>query len=86
MNLKNLLEKGILKHHKTNSKEMADLFGIVERDLKDARIPSLSEDRKFATIYNAVLQATTALLYCEGYRTSGYGHHANTLLYSGNCN
>jgi len=42
---------------------------VVERDLADASIPQLSPDRRFATAYNAVLQAAKAITYCEGYRT-----------------
>ena len=78
MSLKNLLNNGILKKHETNEKEIYDLFSIVDRDLEDAAVPNLSTDRRFAIIYNAVLQAVTALLHCEGYRISGFGHHANT--------
>jgi uncharacterized protein (UPF0332 family) len=81
MSLKNLLNKGILKKHQTSQKEIYDLFGIVDRDLEDAAVPNLSTDRRFAIIYNATLQAVTALLHCEGYRISGHGHHANTFLF-----
>lgn len=81
MSLKNLLNEGVLKKHQTNKKEIYDLFSIVDRDLEDSVIPDLSTDRRFATIYNAVLQTVTALLHCEGYRISGYGHHANTFLF-----
>jgi len=30
---------------------------IAARDLEDAAVPALSEDRRFATVYNAALQA-----------------------------
>ncbi len=81
MSLKKLLDKGILKEHVTNSKEIYDLFSIADRDLEDASLKDLSSDGKFNFLYNAVLQVTTALLYCEGYRIGNYGHHTNSFLF-----
>lgn len=48
---------------------------MIERDLNDAAIESLSADRRFATAYNAALQTATMAVACAGYRTSGMGHH-----------
>ena len=70
-----LLREGRIRKHRTNAQEIANLFEVVERDLADASIPQLSPDRRFATAYNAVLQAAKAIMYCEGYRTGGSGHH-----------
>ena len=64
--------------HRTNPAEIASLFAVVERDLTDAAIAALSADRQFATAYNAALQAATAMMYAEGYRASGMGHHRTT--------
>jgi len=50
----------------------------VERDLTDAEVPGLSADRRFAIAYNAALQSTTVVLYAEGYRSVGMGHHRTT--------
>lgn len=36
---------------------------------------TISADRRFATAYNAVLQLGMILLYCEGYKPYGTGHH-----------
>jgi uncharacterized protein (UPF0332 family) len=73
-----LLREGRIRKHRTNAHEIASLFNVVERDLADASIPQLSPDRRFATAYNAVLQAAKAIMYCEGYRTRGIGHHLAT--------
>lgn len=74
-----LLRKGKIRKHRTNAQEIASLFEVVERDLADASVPALSPDRRFATAYNAVLQAAKAIMYCEGYsRTRGSGHHSTT--------
>jgi hypothetical protein len=46
--------------------------------LRDARVPGLSTDRKFATTYNAVLQLAKMAIACAGYRVVGQGHHRTT--------
>ena len=73
-----LQREGRIRPHRTNPAEIAGLFAVVERDLSDAAIEALSADRRFATAYNAALQAATAMMYAEGYRTSGAGHHRTT--------
>ncbi len=70
-----LLREGRIRPHRTNPAEIASLFAVVERDLADAAIEALSPDRRFATAYNAALQAATAMMYAEGYRAAGVGHH-----------
>jgi hypothetical protein len=37
---------------------------------------ALSADRLFTTAYNAALQAATAVMYSEGYRSHSLGHHS----------
>jgi uncharacterized protein (UPF0332 family) len=50
------------------------------RDLADAGIASLSADRRFATAYNAALQAANMAIVCAGYRImSKVGHHRVSL-------
>jgi len=47
--------------------------------LVDAALVGLSADRKFATAYNAALQAGKIAVACSGYRVSARaGHHAVT--------
>jgi len=75
MNLKQLLNLGKLKRHETSSKEISDLLALARRDMEDAKVKGLSSDRKFATSYNAILQLSTILLYCKGYKSKGEGHH-----------
>ena len=49
---------------------------LIERDLADAAVLGLSADRRFATAYNAALQATSMAIACAGYRISArIGHH-----------
>ena len=75
MNLKVLLNQAKLRPHKTSKEEIENLFTLVDRDIKDAKVEVLSSDRKFAIAYNAVLQLATILLYCKGYEPRGTGHH-----------
>jgi hypothetical protein len=57
-----LLREGRIRRHRTNPQEIAGLFRVMERDLADAAITALSADRRFATAYNAALQAATAVM------------------------
>lgn len=75
MTLKKLLSQGKLRPHKSSKEEIENLSAVVKRDLKDAGINALSADRRFATAYNAALQAATMVLYSAGYKTHGTGHH-----------
>ena len=75
MNLKQLLDQGRLRRHKTSGNEIGNLLKLVRRDIKDAKVKGVSADRKFATAYNAALQSATILLCCKGYKPEGAGHH-----------
>ena len=75
MNLKDLLNQGKLRAHKTSKKEINNLLAIIRRDIKDSKVEDLSSDRRFACVYNAVLQLATIFLYCKGYKPEGTGHH-----------
>lgn len=49
---------------------------LVARDLADSKVSGLSADRRFATAYNAALQAANMAIACAGYRvTAKSGHH-----------
>jgi hypothetical protein len=50
-----LLQDGKVHRHKTSGNELAEIRRLVQRDLADAGLPGLSEDRRFATAYNAAL-------------------------------
>jgi uncharacterized protein (UPF0332 family) len=75
MNLKQLLDQGKLRPHKTSKKEINNLMGLAKRDITDAKAHGISADRRFAIAYNAILQLSTILLYCKGYRPEGTGYH-----------
>jgi uncharacterized protein (UPF0332 family) len=53
---------------------------LVVRDLADSKVTGLSADRRFATAYNAALQAANMAIACAGYRvTAKTGHHKITI-------
>ena len=78
MSLEDWAKNGWLRPHKTTQREIADLFGIVDRDLKDAQ-HDLSADWKFGIAYSAALQLCTILLNASGYRPEKLQAHYRTL-------
>jgi len=80
MSLEKWAEYGWLRAEPTSAEEIADLFRIVVRDLHDARVEAISEDRRFEAAFNAVRTSATISLRTCGYRTSmQMGHHLKTI-------
>jgi hypothetical protein len=79
MSLQQWSKNGWLKSHQTSRQQLADLLAIVERDLADARIATLSPDWQFGIAYNAALKLCTILLYAEGFRPEKNLAHYRTL-------
>ncbi len=79
MTLKQWEENGWLKVEPTSRVEIANLLGIVERDLEDAK-SSISADWQFGIIYNAALKLCTILLRAEGYRPAHSLQHYRTIM------
>lgn len=76
----NLLANREAQKHKTSKKELDNMRALIARDLADAGIAGLSADRRFATAYNAALQAANMAIACAGYRImSKVGHHRVSL-------
>lgn len=77
MSWKQLLSARRVHTHATSKAELDELRAVIRRDLADAAIPALSEDRRFATAYNAALQTTKIAVAVAGYRAGAVpGHHA----------
>ena len=80
MSLEKWAEYGWLKAEPTSRDEMSSLLAIVDRDLKDATVAGVSEDRRFEAAFNAARTAATIALRASGYRTSTQtGHHVKTI-------
>ena len=79
MSWKKLLAESKVHAHKTSRKELDDLRAVIVRDLEDPAIQELSDDRRFATAYNAALQTAKTSIACAGFRLVGAsGHHRLT--------
>lgn len=68
-----------LVEHKTSPEEIAELFAVAERDLRDSAVSGLSPDTQLGLAYNAALQLCTAGLAAAGYRASRERKHYLTL-------
>jgi uncharacterized protein (UPF0332 family) len=79
MSWKKLLQDNKVHRHTTSRQELNEIRRLVARDLTDAALPALSEDRRFATAYNAALQTAKMAIACAGYRIASVpGHHRQT--------
>jgi hypothetical protein len=80
MSLEKWLEYGWLKAEQTSRDEITSLLAIVDRDLKDANVGAISEDRRFEAAFSAARTAANVALRGCGYRTSTQaGHHIKTI-------
>ena len=75
MSWRQLLNSQRIRVHTTSKQEVDGLRSVIERDLRDATIPALSADRRFATAYNAALQSSHIAIAAAGYRVRGEGAH-----------
>ncbi len=75
VSLSDWLKNAWLIEHETSPQEVADLLGLIDRDLNDCRSPGLSADWKMAIAYNAALQIAIVGLAAEGYRVARASHH-----------
>ena len=79
MSWNKLLQSNRVHRHTTSPQELREIRRLVARDLADAAIPALSDDRRFATAYNAALQTAKMAIACAGYRVASVpGHHRLT--------
>jgi hypothetical protein len=75
MSLADWQKNSWLTKHETSPQEVADLLGVVDRDLADCQTAGLSPDWPLNIAYNAALQAATAALAAAGYRATRDSHH-----------
>ncbi len=76
MSLEKWVEYGWLKAEPTSPEEITSLFGIVARDLRDAKVDAISDDRRFQAAFGAALALANTALRASGYRTRvQVGHH-----------
>lgn len=79
MSLAEAAANGYIRPHRTSTEEVRSLRELIARDIADAQIEQLSDDRRFATAYNAALQIAKLSLACAGYRVAkGQSAHFNS--------
>jgi hypothetical protein len=80
MSLEKWAENSWLKREATSHDEIKNLLSIVERDLKDASVALVSDDRRFEAAFSAARTLANVALRASGYRTmTQVGHHARTI-------
>jgi hypothetical protein len=78
--LEKWVEYGWLKAEPTSPREIADLLSIVSRDLADAEVEAISDDRRFEAAFSAARTSANIALRACGYRTTTQpGHHQKTI-------
>jgi len=77
VSLENLLKIGQLKTHAADASEIEQLLTAARRNLRDARVTSISAETRFDAAYKAIMQSSLAALMMHGYRpdTNRPGHH-----------
>jgi len=83
MNLSDLLKQGTVKSIEPDKKQAAECLDSTKRDLNAAKITADKEpDWAFAIAYNAMLQATRALMFFDGFVPTGGEHHLAAVQYA----
>lgn len=76
-NYEKLLNSGLIKRFRASPSQIRNRIQLAKRDIKVART-TMTHDRDwaFSIAYNAILQATRALMFAEGFRpAAGEGQH-----------
>ncbi len=80
MSLEKWAENAWLRREAPSAAEITGLLTIVDRSLADAEVDAISTDLRFASAFNAVLQAATVALRASGYRAPAQaGQHVRTI-------
>jgi HEPN domain. len=77
-----LLKAGRIRKQKISPVEIERALERADRDIKTARLVMAGDwDWGFAVAYNAVLQASRAFMFAQGYRPTGAEGHKNTFAF-----
>jgi hypothetical protein len=79
MNLQVYLQNGWIKPHATSREEIAKLFAIADRDLRQCGVADLEPEWRFDIAYNAALQLAVAALAATGYAAERQNKHQRTI-------
>lgn len=75
--MENLLKIGQIKAHPPDGEEIEQLLNAARRNLRDARVTSISPETRFDAAYKAIMQSALSALMMHGFRpnTNRPGHH-----------
>ena len=77
-----LLKSGRIRKEKASPTEIKHALDRAERDLQTARtLIEQDRDWSFAVAYDAVLQASRAYMFAQGFRPASNESHKNTLAF-----
>lgn len=77
-----LIQQGRIRPHTANPKEIRALLNLAKRDLSVAGSTlEVDPDWAYTIAYNAVLQASRALMFSQGFRPRGSEGHATVVRF-----
>lgn len=79
MSLELYLRNNWLRTHESSTEEIASLFAIADRDIRESQTPGLGPEWRFDIAYNSMLQSATAALVAAGYRAERQNRHMRTI-------
>jgi len=84
MTYEDLLNKGSIKQIKASSWQVLSRLALAKRDIHTAQSTmTVDRDWAFSMAYNAVLQATRALMFANGFRpAAGEGQHKTAVEFA----
>src|SRR5512133_304012 len=84
MNYEDLLNRGLIKPFAAGTAQSASRLALAKRDIKAAEaMLAIDRDWAFSMAYNAVLQATRALMFANGFRpAAGEGQHKTAVEFA----
>jgi uncharacterized protein (UPF0332 family) len=86
MTYEELLDRGLIKRITPSYSQVKARLALAKRDIRAAKTMMPSDrDWAFSMAYNAVLQATRALMFSQGFRTTGgEGQHKTAVMFAEN--
>jgi uncharacterized protein (UPF0332 family) len=84
MTYEDLLNRGLIKPFPSGTMQSAGRLALAKRDIKAAEaMMAIDRDWAFSMAYNAVLQATRALMFAKGFRpAAGEGQHKTAVEFA----
>jgi uncharacterized protein (UPF0332 family) len=84
MTYEDLLNRGLIKPFAAGTAQSASRLALAKRDIKAAdAMLAIDRDWSFSMAYNAVLQATRALMFANGFRPAvGEGQHKTAVEFA----